>query len=291
MSSASVFKNDEARKRVLDEYEAVLARWPLPLERFRIGTASAETAVLAFGPGATSKTGNPPLVLLHGTGSNSSMWVGDAAALGEGRRIFALDIPGEPGLSEERRLDWQGRGSADWLGEAVAALGLGGGSAPYDLLGLSLGGWIGLGHAAGGPAGLRSLALLCPSGIGRTRPSFTWKAIAASILLGPRAAGTITRWLYGDEEPHPEAVRVGSLVAAATNPRFEAPRLYTDAELRAISARVFLAVGGKDALLRSGESATRLARLLPDAEIRLLHGKGHALAGLGPMVADFLDRA
>lgn len=317
MSGYSMFKNAQARERVLAEYEAVLERWPVPLERLRVTTAAGETAVLAFGPSEESAAAlrgpgtaeaappRPPLFLLHGTGSNSSMWVGDAAALARGRRIFALDIPGEPGMSAETMLDWQsgnpgaraggahsgagaaGIDAAAWLGEAIAALGFGG--KPHSIAGLSLGGWIGLSYAIGRPEGLEALALLCPAGIGRSRPSFIAKAIAAGIFFGPRSAEIITRMLYGDEEPHPEAIRIGALMAGSFNARMESPRLFSDAELSGIAARVALWAGSKDALLDSRGSVARLGRVLPGAKIRLLAGRGHALPGLGEEMAGFLD--
>jgi hypothetical protein len=44
----------------------------------------------------------------------------------ERRRVYAIDIPGEPGLSEDRRLDWQGPGAEIRLipgaGHALAGL-------------------------------------------------------------------------------------------------------------------------------------------------------------------------
>ncbi len=293
MGERSVFKSAAARERVLGEYEAVLGRWPLPLERRAIETGAGRTALLAFGPGEGGGAEGPPLLLLHGTGSNSSMWVGEAAVLGRDRRVYALDIPGEPGMSAEAWLDWSGSGAAGrygaaaWLGEAVEGLGLGG--RPHDLVGLSIGGWIGLAYAIGRPAGLGSLVLLAPSGIGRPRGSFILRALLAG-LRGAAGAESLLRSLYGEEEPHPEAIRVGLAMAESTNPRMEAPRLFGDGELGGIAARVFLAAGEGDLLLRSGESVERLGRLLPGSERRLLPGKGHALAGLGPEIVGFLDR-
>jgi pimeloyl-ACP methyl ester carboxylesterase len=282
MKKSPVFKSAEARKAVLDACEAVLAHWPLPFERLRVATEEGETAILAFGPVGASR---PPLLALHGTGSNSSIWLGDAAALAKERRVFAVDIPGEPGMSEEKRLAWAGAEAGKWLAEVVVALGL----REHDVLGLSIGGWIALSYAIAAPVGLRSLALLCPSGIGRTRPSFIWKALI-HMARGRRGTEAIMRSLYGDLDPPEEAIRIGTMIAESTNARMETPRLFTDEEIRGIMARLFMAAGTKDALLRSRESAERLGQLKPDAEVRLLPGAGHALIGLGEMVADFLDR-
>jgi pimeloyl-ACP methyl ester carboxylesterase len=289
MTYLPVFKSGEAREKVLAAYEAALARWPAaalggrPLERLRVATEAGETAVLAFGAPAGEGAAAAPLILVHGTGTNSSMWLGDAAALAQGRRVYAVDIPGEPGMSEDRKLEWRPGESGRWLAEVAGALGLG----DHALLGLSIGGWIALDYARSRPTGLRALALLCPSGIGRTRPSFTLKAIL-QMARGRRGFEVISRYLYGDLPPPEEAIRVGTLIAESTNPRMEKPGIFPDGELARIAAPIFLAVGAKDALLRSRESAARLGRIKPEAEILMLPGAGHALIGLGERVAAFL---
>jgi pimeloyl-ACP methyl ester carboxylesterase len=241
-----------------------------------------ETLVLAFGPRASER---PPLLLLHGTLSNSCMWMGDMATYAQGRRVYAIDIPGEPGLSAETSLDWQGKGAALWLGEVAAALGLG----RFDLCGLSIGGWIALSYAIGRPAELRSLILLAPSGIGRTKPSFIFKALL-QMPRGEEGYRAIATSLYGDFEPPEGALEAGMEFSRATNPRQESPRIFTNEELAGIQARLFMAVGSKDPMLHSRESRRRLARAKPEAEIFYLHGAGHALLGLAPLVVGFLGR-
>jgi pimeloyl-ACP methyl ester carboxylesterase len=283
MKTLPLYKSDEGRRMVLELHDTVLSHWPLPLERIRMKTGAGETAVFAFGPSA-GKAGKPPLILLHGTLSNSSMWMGDAAVLVRGRWVYAVDIPGEPGMSAETRLDWQGEGSAIWLAEVRSALGLG----EHQILGCSIGGWIGLTYAAGNPVGLSALAMLCPSGIGKTRKSFIFKAMIA-MARGKPGLESLSRSLYGDFDPPPEALRYGSMLSEATNARMEEPRLLSDDEIARIGAGLFLACGAKDVLLHSGESAARLKRLQPRSEIHLVPGAGHVLMGLGERIAAFLD--
>jgi pimeloyl-ACP methyl ester carboxylesterase len=285
--SISLYKSEEARDATLSSYEEALRSWPAGpegsrLERLWLETGAGRTAV--FAPGSKSSA-KPPLLLLHGTLSNSAMWLGEAELLGRERRLFAVDIPGEPGLSEERRLDWQGDGAARWLAEVVAGLGLG----EHELLGLSIGGWIALNYAIGAPGGLRSLTLLSPSGLGRTRPSFIIKAML-QMPRGRAGYEAIARSLYGENPPPEGALRFGTELSMRTNARMEKPRIFSDAEIAGIEARLFLAVGEKDVMLRSSESARRLGRLQEKAEIQLLPGAGHALLGLGGMIVDFLDR-
>jgi pimeloyl-ACP methyl ester carboxylesterase len=282
----TLYKSEESRARLLGAYEGALARWGdatgTELERIRIPTGAGETAVFAFGQADSVRS---PLLLLHGTLSNSSMWMADAALLSRARRVFAIDIPGEPGLSEERRLPWEPEIAASWLAQVVAGLRLG----RFALLGLSIGAWISLACASSRPEGLQAIALLCPSGIGRTRSSFLFKAMTAG-LRGSRGLAELTRSLYGNLEPPSGALEAGEMLSRSTNPRIETPRIYSDEELSRIAAPIFLAVGTKDSLLRSEETAARLRRLRPEAEILMLEGAGHALIGLGGQAADFFER-
>jgi pimeloyl-ACP methyl ester carboxylesterase len=293
--AGELYASAEARAKLLGRYEEALARWPevtgLQLERLTCPTSAGATTVLAFGPGAAvggavRAAGARPLLLLHGALSNSIMWMQDAATLAAGRRVFAVDIPGEPGLSEERPLDWQGSGAAAWLRELAAGIGL----VDFDILGLSIGGWISLAYAIGRPAGLRSLALLAPSGIGRPRASFIFKAML-QMPRGRAGREAIARSLFGELEPPAGAIEAGTELSEATRPRMEQPRIFTDEELAGIRARLFLAVGERDVMLNSRESAARLGKLQPDAEVHLLPGAGHALLGLAPLVVDFLNKA
>jgi pimeloyl-ACP methyl ester carboxylesterase len=282
----TLYKSEESRDRLLEAYEGALARWSdvtgTELARIRIPTGAGETAVFAFGPADSDQ---PPLLLLHGTLSNSSMWMSDAALLSRACRVFAIDIPGEPGLSEERRLPWEPEIAACWLAQVIAGLGL----RRFVLLGLSIGAWISLAYASSRPEGLQALALLCPSGIGRTRSSFLFKAMIAG-LRGHRGLAELSRSLYGDLVPPSGALEAGEMLSRSTNPRMETPRIYSDEELSRIAAPIFLAVGTKNSLLRSEETAARLGRLQPEAEILILEGAGHALLGLGGRVADFFER-
>jgi pimeloyl-ACP methyl ester carboxylesterase len=288
MNERTLYKSEEARRKLLDAYEGALARWEeatgCALERRRVASSAGETTVFSWGPSGGEAASSVPLLLIHGTLSNSASWMGDAASLARKRRVYAIDIPGEPGLSEERSMAWEPKEVAAWVAEIVAALGLG----PHALAGMSLGGWISLAYAIGDPAGLEKVALLCPAGMGRMKSSFFIKAIIQG-MRGEKGLEAISRSLFGRLEPPEGALEVSTLFAESTNPRMESPRIYTDEELRRIEAPILLVVGERDVMLRSLESARRLARLQPRAKIHILPRAGHALVGQGALIAEFLD--
>ena len=277
--TSSIWKSPVAAAEVLGRYEELVAAWPLPAETRGLPTRAGDTFVIVWG----AESG-PPLVLLHGTGSNSAMWMGDVARYGKNHRVYAIDIPGEPGKSEDRRMDIQGEAHAVWLEEVLDGLGLG----SVRLVGLSLGGWIALSFAVTRPARVNKLGLLCPPGLAPTRGSFLVRAIALSFL-GKKGMELISRSLYGNRVPPPGALEFGTLMASSYKPRMDRPRLFSDAELAKLTMPVFLVFGGRDLLLRSREGADRLARLVPHSRVLFDEGAGHALIDFGGQVAEFLE--
>ena len=115
-----------------------MSAWPSPKSDFRISTRLGETFVQQCG-----RTSAPPLILLHGSGSNSSAWSGEVEKLCSKFQVFAADIPGDPGLSHEHRGSLENNDYTDWLTDVLEGLAL----RHASLAGVSLGGWI----AANGP--------------------------------------------------------------------------------------------------------------------------------------------
>jgi len=97
----SVFKSEQGRRAIVACYENALAEAAsrLPLRRRIVQTALGDTHVIEAGDAS-----RPPLVLLHGTASNSATWLADIPVWSRHFRVVAADIVGEPGLSEDRRI-------------------------------------------------------------------------------------------------------------------------------------------------------------------------------------------
>jgi len=74
-------------------YRDLLGRWPVPSEHLTVPTSQGETFVVASGPPDA-----PPLVLLHGAGANSAMWLGDVAV-----HAHPPELPAEAGTAADVR--------------------------------------------------------------------------------------------------------------------------------------------------------------------------------------------
>ncbi|MBN1948013.1 MAG: alpha/beta fold hydrolase [Bradymonadales bacterium] len=133
----SVFKSEEGRRAIVACYEKVLAEAAsrCPHRRRIVKTVLGDTHVIEAGDGS-----QPPLVLLHGTASNSATWLADIPAWSQHFRVIATDIVGEPGLSEDRHVTLASDETSTWLTSLLDTIGV----ARVRIVGMSLGGWMGL---------------------------------------------------------------------------------------------------------------------------------------------------
>jgi hypothetical protein len=66
MKDSLVFKSEAGKKAILDQYDLILSHWPVDNKQIVIPTHLGDTFILSCG----NETA-PPLVLLHGSSSNS----------------------------------------------------------------------------------------------------------------------------------------------------------------------------------------------------------------------------
>ncbi len=94
----SVFKTDAGRDKIRAYYNQVLGQFPFGQQY--ADTTYGRTFMLTAG-----QESNPPIILLHGSCSNSAFWFPEIMALSNNYRVYAVDIIGEAGNSEEYRPD------------------------------------------------------------------------------------------------------------------------------------------------------------------------------------------
>lgn len=155
-------------------YQALLARWPQPVQALDVDTRLGRTRVHAAGP-----PGADPVLLIGGGGAPSPVWADVAAALVPDHRVLALDVPGDAGLSAAPTRRPRGTGEvADWLQDVLSGLDLD----RVVVVGHSYGAWLALVHALTHPARLRHLVLVDPTDC-FTRPSATYIAHALPLFI------------------------------------------------------------------------------------------------------------
>jgi pimeloyl-ACP methyl ester carboxylesterase len=275
-----IYTSAAGARAVGQRYRELLATWPVAAEHLRVPTREGETFVVASGPPDA-----PPLVLLHGSGSNALVWAADVATWSEHFRVYAVDLIGEPGLSAPARPPMAPGGYGPWIDDVLDGIGV----ARASVVGMSLGGWLALDYATQRPERVERLALLVPAGVARLKAG----AALASWLVKPlgewgqrRSVGLVLGPVL---RTLPRATSdFVLLVAQHFRYRREPVPVVDDAALRRATMPILVVLGARDALVDSRRSAERLSRLVPSATVRVLPDVGHLLPSQTEPVLEFL---
>ncbi len=126
--AAALYRSAEARDAVRAWCTDRLDGWARDHERSTLATGLGETHVVDVG------TGDPTVVLIPGTNLNTATGLDLADQLADQRRVVALDLPGQPGLSAPTRPKGRIAAYGAWLDEVLATV-----DGPLVLVGHSLG--------------------------------------------------------------------------------------------------------------------------------------------------------
>ncbi len=272
------FRSQEGKSDVLKAYDLLLEGWLLPNEKLYVNTRYGSTFVIA-----TGEKQAPPLILLHGSAMNSIMWLSDVKEYSRNFRVYAVDIPGEPGRSDENQLPFDGDAFAEWLNDVLNALSI----EKAAVLGISLGAWLAAKFAVYYPEKVDKLVLLCPAGIGKQKMSFLFIAIAYGIF-GEKGMDRLFKKVNGNQSIPETMQKYQKLLGKNFNYRREIIPLFSDSDLKRLNMPVALFAGENDIMLHSAHTAARLENLLPQAHIHLIPGAGHVLINLVDKISAFL---
>ncbi len=272
----SVFKTNEVRDRFRDYYKHVLSQFPFGQQY--INTTFGQTFMLTAG-----QESNPPIILLHGSCSNSAFWFPEIIALSNDYRVYAVDIIGEAGNSEEYRPDLNSDAFAIWMKDVLDALGL----EKTIMSGNSLGGWMALKFATTYPERVSRLVLLASAGLAEVRPQFISNVDQTRLVDG---TVTIGADIIGEHDIPKEVIDFMNLIVESYNPIQHLP-LYGDEQLKRLNMPVLFIDGENDVIIDADRSAQRLSHLVPSAEIHLLANCGHVLTNSIEYIIPFLVKA
>ncbi len=277
----TVFRSEEGKKEILVYYRQILKEWPVDYRSYEVTAEGRITRIIESGPEEA-----PPLLLLHGTSTNSASWMGDIPLLSTAFRVLAIDIPGQPGLSDERRMKMAKGVPASWLKGLMDKLKL----SSVHLAGISLGGCFALMFASKYPEMVRSLTLIAPSGLAGQKPGFLFKALPL-MMMGNWGINRISRIVSPGVELSDEVLKFGRLVSRNYKPVTEPIPLLRDREMENLSMPLLYFGGTEDAILKTIDAAERLERFQPEAEINILEGVGHTILGKTEEILKFLRKS
>ena len=158
----SAYRSPAGAAQVRDWCRAALARWVVPHQTHSVNTSLGETHVVSLG------AGNHVCVYLPGTNFNASSSTTVLGALAGKFRVYAADLPGQPGLSAANRPDDELSGYAAWVTELIDWVERRDGRAQILLAGHSRGAAVAL---SANPDAVHGLALFSPAGLIAVRPT------------------------------------------------------------------------------------------------------------------------
>jgi pimeloyl-ACP methyl ester carboxylesterase len=276
MNKTSVFKSSESRDAIRNAYGEILSRFPFG--QTYIDTTYGKTFILSAGA-----DGNPPVILLHGSCSNSVFWLPEIMALSHSHSVFAVDIIGEAGNSSDSRPDLQSDVYALWLKEVLNALRL----REAVIIGNSLGGWLALKFAATFPECVSKLILIAASGLSYQKTELLEKAIHAK---SSNETLTMEASVTGGMELPKEVLDFINLILWGYNPITEMLPVFSDEQLKKLAMPVLFVAGKNDVMVDTASASQRLASLLPHTNIHLLDNAGHMVPNALEYIVPFLIR-
>jgi len=273
-----VFKSEEGRREILSHYSRLLGTVGFTYRERYVDTSFGKTYILEAGDPE-----KPPVVLIHGSCSNSAAWFADIPVLAEAYYVFSVDVVGDAGNSEENRLDQTTDEFETWLKEVFDGLGI----EKAALIGNSLGGWTSLKFAAAHPERSEKLALIAPSGIMPTSLSFVVKTILY-LMRGEKGRKALNKMIFGNDEIPEEVENFTRMIGENFNPLTGAMPTLTDDQVRRLTIPLLFIAGENDTLTNAVKGAARLKTLKPHAEIHIIKNNGHVVYDTMKWVMPFL---
>ncbi|GET45914.1 alpha/beta fold hydrolase [Capnocytophaga felis] len=158
----------EKRQEYLKAYKEAMQTMP-QAESLRIKTSFGNVQVYRWGKDYVGSKN--PILLLPGKSSGTPMWYANLPDFSENRTVYAFDVLGDAGLSEQNHPILNNFEQAKWIAETMEGL-----SVPqFHIIGHSFGGWLSANFASFYSDKVASLILI--------EPVFTFQMIKFSIIL------------------------------------------------------------------------------------------------------------
>lgn len=250
----TIYKSSRAQQEIVTWCEQRLANTPFPCRRDVWETPAGDTHVLVAGEAIGDRT----IVFVPGTNFNAASSLPEIEFLAQRHRIVVPDTPGQPGLSNERRVRSAGvvyLGS--WLSGVLDRL-----DRPVLLIGHSLGAAVAM--AARSPH-ITARVLLSPAGIRRLRtpprsllPAISWLLQSTSVTT----SRLLLQMCAPGQTPSAEQVEwmtlVGRNVRTSLDPGVQPSAVFAESR----RSPCFVATGEHDVFVPPGHIRDRVREKL-----------------------------
>ncbi len=274
MSYFARFKNSKAAENYITAYETTLALWPIPHEEMDVQTRFGLTHINIAG-----SPDEPPLLLIHGAQTSSTVWYANVETLGRHFRVYAPDVIDQSGKSVPVRKLLNRQDCADWLSDVLDALKL----EQAAVVGHSHSGWQALNLVILAPHRVKRLVLLSPAGITRLRLETFLNLLPTFIIPTKRMFyrgfqwSTVRRLDVHQSDPIVDLIRAGGISFKPQELSFGVVTIFDDQELRQISVPTLLLVGDHEKIFNPQQMLERARRLLSNLETDVISNAAHLL--------------
>lgn len=155
-----LYKSVDGYRAIMEWYESLVEKIEVPFEALYVNTRFGRTHMLAAG----SKDA-PALFLISGVAGCAPLWRKQLESLSANFRVYALDIPGQPGRSDPNPPSFLNDDYCNWLLDVLDDLGV----ERAHVAGISAGAWIAMRFGSLHPSRVRKVVMLGPTGISSAR--------------------------------------------------------------------------------------------------------------------------
>ncbi|WP_059050579.1 alpha/beta fold hydrolase [Paenibacillus senegalimassiliensis] len=278
----SIYRKDGQPELFLEAYHQTLSLWKVPVERVFVSTSFGHIHVLTTGPKDAE-----PLILLHGYGFSSTVWLDNIEALSRCYRVYAVDFPGDINKSKSVKPIKNKNDCARWFTELLDELHID----KANICGHSFGGFIATILAARVSSRIRKVILLAPAAsLQPQSKGFFIRCLIAGMMPTTVRINQLMDFMTGEESYINQTIKNQFIIGMQNAlPRTQLFASYIkDVELQLIQAPVLLLIGDQDIQYNVEKAVKRARELIKDVKATVLPQTGHGLPLEKPEVVNRL---
>jgi pimeloyl-ACP methyl ester carboxylesterase len=257
MTHKSIYRSSEGKKKLLNIYDKHLNNLKVPFEDIYIQTRYGNTHVVNLG-----KKGSVPLICLHGGNSNTPDMLVSNLPMVEKFDIFAVDLIGHPGKSDETRLSSDDLSYGFWLLDVINGLQF----ETANIFAGSFGAGIAIRLGTVAPKRVKKMSLIVPSGIANGSlkdksklmiPYMRYKIHSTEQNLISLCSTIMTRF-------DKERIELLQAIFKYTNINQKMPRLAYNGELDDLTSPIMVVASKNDILFPASRVIPRAKEIFPN---------------------------
>ena len=175
-----MYKSESGFNAIMSWYEETQASITVRVESIFVDTRFGRTHMLVAGP-----VDAEPVLLIPGVAGCAPLWRRQIGDLSQHFRVYAVDIPGQPGRSDPNPPSFLNDDYACWVLDVLDAIK----AERCHIAGVSVGAWVAMRTAIHAPERVLSVAMLGPTGLSRAR--LPWRIWLTRVMKKSKDADVL----------------------------------------------------------------------------------------------------